>query len=105
LSSPSTPYRAPAPPDPAPILATTGPDIPGHRITQIVGIVQGTVGAELALTAKQAANVHRETRRAALANLLIEARDLGSHAVIGLRFEATAQVIGAYGTAVRVQPI
>jgi uncharacterized protein YbjQ (UPF0145 family) len=106
MSTPSTPYRAPEPPEPTPILVTTGMDVPGHRVAQILGVVQGFAFREAyALPSKKNAQEQLDARRKALADLVDEATELRAHAVIGVRYDSTERDFLAYGTAVRLQSL
>lgn len=96
------PYRSGEAP-PAPIVVTTGEEIPGAFVVAILGVVRGVAlrrspvleGTELesAIAARQAA----ETR------LVEEAKGLRAEAVIGMRYDSNDREVVAYGTAVRLQ--
>jgi uncharacterized protein YbjQ (UPF0145 family) len=45
----------------------------------------------------------RVTRDTAATRLLDEARGLGANAIIGMRYDSTADEVCAYGTAVRIE--
>jgi uncharacterized protein YbjQ (UPF0145 family) len=95
-----TPYRGPsnAPPSPSQIVVTTGPDIPGFRITKVLAVVQG-----VAMRPPGADNASaRATRDTAALRLLEEARGLGANAIIAMRYDSTTEEVCAYGTAVRI---
>lgn len=97
--------------------------IPGHRITELRGLVQGNtirakhlgrdigagfknlVGGEL----RAYTELMTEARREALDRMLEQARQLGGNAVVNVRFTTTNVASGAaelyaYGTAVVVVP-
>jgi len=97
--------------------------IPGYRIAEIKGIVQGNtvrakhlgrdigaalknvVGGEL----KGYTELLTEARREAMERMLAQANELGANAVINVRFSTSAVTQGAaeiyaYGTAVIVEP-
>lgn len=97
--------------------------IPGHRVVDLVGLVQGNtirakhlgrdigaglknlVGGEL----RSYTELMTEARREAMERMVGQARELGANAIVNVRF-TTSQVAGgaaelyAYGTAVRVEP-
>ena len=114
------PFRG-AHPEAALVIVTTGPDLAGHDITEYLGIVrgivvratsigQGLVGAFKGLAGgniKEYVDVCDAARQEAYLLMMKHARDIGAHAVIGMRYDATEFVQGAtevlaYGTAVRV---
>jgi uncharacterized protein YbjQ (UPF0145 family) len=97
--------------------------IPGHRVVELVGLVQGNtirakhlgrdigaglknlVGGEL----RAYTELMTEARREAMERMVAQARELGANAIVNVRF-TTSQVAGgaaelyAYGTAVTVAP-
>lgn len=105
------------------ILVTTGNEIAGRRTTEFLGIVrgivvrspsigQGIVGAFKLIAGgniKEYAEVCEAARHEAYVQMMQHAEQLGAHAVIGMRYDATdfmqgvAEVL-AYGTAVRLDP-
>lgn len=104
------------------MIVTTSSTIAGQRVTRTLGIVRGNtirarhlgrdimaglknlVGGEIEEYTKMMA----ESREQALDRMIAEARTLGGHAVIDVRF-STAYVMGqaaeilAYGTAVTLE--
>lgn len=93
--------------------------IPGMRISQVLGLVQGNtvrakhVGRDIAATLKNLVGGELtgytellvESRREALARMLAQARQLGANAVVNVRFATSSITAGAaelycYGTAV-----
>lgn len=97
--------------------------IPGMRIVQMRGIVQGNtvrakhVGRDIAASFKNIVGgelkgyteLLTEARRDALERMLAQARQLGANAVVNVRFSTSAVTAGAaemfaYGTAVIVEP-
>ncbi len=97
--------------------------VPGFRISEIKGLVQGNtvrakhagrdiaaglknlVGGEL----KGYTELLTESRREALERMLAQAQQLGANAVVNIRFTTSAVTAGAaelyaYGTAVVVEP-
>ncbi len=93
-----SPYRGSAPGAPSPIVVTTGPDVPGFRITHILAVVNG-----VALRSRDGGYAAARTaREAAAARLLEEARGLGANAIISMRFDSTGDEVCAYGTAVAI---
>lgn len=96
--------------------------IPGMKITQIKGLVQGNtvrakhVGRDIAATLKNLVGGELtgytellvESRREALARMLAQAQQLGANAVVNVRFATSSITAGAaelycYGTAVVVR--
>ena len=98
--------------------------IPGHRITSVLGIVQGNtvrakhagrdiaaglknlVGGEL----KGYTELLTESRREALQRMLGQAQQLNANAVVNVRFTTSSVTSGAsemyaYGTAVFAEPV
>ena len=103
------------------MLVTTGNDIPGHRITEVVGIVRGIVvrspGIKQGLLGglkqfiggniESYAQVCEQARRDAYDRMVTHAEEEGADAVIAMRYDATefAQAtteVLAYGTAVKI---
>jgi len=97
--------------------------IPGMRIAQVKGIVQGNtvrakhVGRDIAASLKNIVGgelggyteLLTEARRQALERMLAQAEQLGANAVVNVRFSTSAVTSGAaeiyaYGTAVIVEP-
>lgn len=93
--------------------------IPGHRILEIKGLVQGNtvrakhVGRDIAASLKNLVGGELsgytellvESRREALARMLAQAQQLGANAVVNVRFATSSITAGAaelycYGTAV-----
>ena len=100
------------------IVATT-PDVPGHKIEKVLGLVRGNtirsrhLGHDIKAGFKNIAGgeMHEytklmaEAREQAIDRMLEEAQALGADAVIGLRFQTCEIAKGAaemlcYGTAV-----
>ena len=97
--------------------------IPGMRIVQVKGIVQGNtvrakhVGRDIAASFKNIVGgelkgyteLLTEARREALRRMIAQAEELGANAVVNVRFSTSAVTAGAaeiyaYGTAVVVAP-
>ena len=97
--------------------------IPGMRVAQVKGIVQGNtvrakhVGRDIAASLKNIVGgelggyteLLTEARRQALERMLAQAEQLGANAVVNVRFSTSAVTSGAaeiyaYGTAVIVEP-
>lgn len=98
--------------------------IPGMRIVEVRGLVQGNtvrakhVGRDIAAGLKNLVGgelkgyteLLTEARRQALERMLAQAAQLGANAVLNVRFSTSAVTAGAaemysYGTAVMVEPI
>lgn len=97
--------------------------IPGMRIVQVKGIVQGNtvrakhVGRDIAASFKNIVGgelkgyteLLTEARREALRRMMAQGEELGANAVVNVRFSTSAVTAGAaeiyaYGTAVVVAP-
>lgn len=104
------------------ILVTTANDVAGHQVSQYLGIVrgivvrspnigQGIVGAFRSLAGgniREFADVCEAARHDAYTQMLGHAEELGAHAIIAMRYDATEFMQGAtevlaYGTAVRLE--
>ncbi|MFH1748603.1 MAG: YbjQ family protein [Planctomycetota bacterium] len=98
--------------------------IPGVRIVQTLGIVQGNtvrakhIGRDIAAGFKNIiggelrgyTELLTEARREALERMMAQAQQLGANAVVNVRFSTSAVTAGAaelyaYGTAVNVEPL
>lgn len=97
--------------------------IPGVRVTQVKGLVQGNtvrakhIGRDIAASFKNIVGgelkgyteLLTESRREALERMLAQAEQLGANAVVNVRFSTSSVTQGAaemyaYGTAVVVEP-
>jgi uncharacterized protein YbjQ (UPF0145 family) len=97
--------------------------VPGYRITQFLGMVQGNTvrakhaGRDIAASLKNLiggelkgyTELLTESRRQATERMLAQADQLGANAVLNVRFTTSAVTGGAaelyaYGTAVIVEP-
>lgn len=104
-----------------PMLVVTTDDLPGYQILRVLGEVIGATGrhrnpfADNVLTLKDGSanprlSRHLERhRRAAVDDMVQQARKIGANAVVGMRFDhrEISQAWGemcAYGTAVLVAP-
>ena len=103
------------------MIVTTTNNIPGRNISETLGVVFGScvqtkhlgkdIGAGLRSVvggeAKGYTELMEEARRTAMARMLEDAKKLGAHAIVGMRY-ATAQTMVnaaeliAFGTAVKV---
>src|SRR3954470_3834084 len=106
------------------MLITTGNELPGYDITQVLGEVFGltvrsrNIGSQLGAGLKSLVGgelrgmttMLADGRKQALQRLTEEAQGGGGNAIIGMRFDTsefanTGTEIYAYGTAVVVEPI
>lgn len=106
-----------------PILVVTMNDVPGHRITSVIGEVCGlTVRARNVFSnaganfrtmfggeAKGYTKLLSDSRQEAVDRLKAETARLGGNAVIAMRYDSgeiadIMNEVAAYGTAVRVEP-
>lgn len=101
------------------MLITTGNEIPGYKVAQILGVVKGNtvrarnigrdigagfkniVGGEI----KTYTEMIAQSREEAMNRMINQAIDMGAHAIIGMRFMTSMIMQGAsemlaYGTAV-----
>lgn len=117
-------YRGPAAATGNAIIVTTGNDVAGYRVVEYLGVVrgivvraasigQGLVGAFKQLgggNIQEYVDVCEAARQDAYLLMMEHAQELGAHAIIGMRYDATEFMQGttevlAYGTAVRLDPI
>jgi uncharacterized protein YbjQ (UPF0145 family) len=101
------------------IIVTTANDVSGYRVSQYLGVVRGIVvrtlniGAGILAGFKQLAggnikeyvDVCETARHEAYAQMMAHAEEMGAHAIIAMRYDATEFSQGvtevlAYGTAV-----
>jgi uncharacterized protein YbjQ (UPF0145 family) len=114
----ANPYRVGAEMNQEIIVSTTN-EVEGHRVERYLGIVRGIVvrsasfgqsfvGAFRSLAGgniKEWTKVCEEARHDAFLQMLGHAREIGAHAILGMRYDATEFMQGAtevlaYGTAV-----
>ena len=105
------------------MLIVTANDIPGYRVTKVIGEVNGltvrtrNVGAQIGASLKALGGGElrgltrqlQESRAEALTRLSEAAEAAGANAVIAMRYDSnelagTFQEILAYGTAVVIEP-
>lgn len=86
-----------------PIVITTGTEIPGCRIVKILGVTRGIALRRPPADGEQPLLPALAVRRDAELRLIDEARVLGAHAVIGMRYDSNDVEVVAYGTAVWMQ--
>lgn len=103
------------------MIVTTGNEVPGHRITEVIGIVRGIVvrspGIKQGILGgfkqfiggniESFAQVCDQARRDAYKRMVEHAEEKEADAIIGMRYDATefAQAtteVLAYGTAVKI---
>ncbi len=103
------------------ILVVSAPELPGYRITEVLGLVRGNtvrarhIGRDILALFRNivGGEVHEyrklmaESREQALDQMIDEARELGADAVISVRMTTSMIAQGmaellTYGTAVRV---
>jgi uncharacterized protein YbjQ (UPF0145 family) len=106
------------------MLISTMNDLPGYKITRVIGEVNGltvrtrNVGAQIGAALKSIGGGElrgltkqlQESRAEALSRLAEAATELGATAVVAMRYDSnelagTFQEILAYGTAVVAEPI
>jgi uncharacterized protein YbjQ (UPF0145 family) len=104
------------------IAVTTTNDVVGYRVTHYLGIVRGivvrspSIGQGIVGAFKQLAggniseyvDVCEAARHEAYVHMMQHAEQLGAHAIIGMRYDATefaqgATEVLAYGTALRIE--
>ena len=105
------------------MIVVTTETIPGYRITQVKGLVQGStvrskhVGRDIAAGFKNLVGgelkgyteLLTEARREAMSRMLAQAQELRADAVVNVRYSTSAITTGAsemlaYGTAVTIVP-
>ncbi|MCD6368859.1 MAG: YbjQ family protein [Thermoproteales archaeon] len=105
------------------VIVTTTPEIPGYKVTKVIGFVHGSsvrtrgiggkiiAGIEAIVGGRGTAYLHEleKAREEAINHLKSKARQMGANAVIGVDVETTEILEGfiivtAYGTAVVVKP-
>ena len=103
------------------MIVTTGNDLPGYRITEVIGIVRGIVvrspgikqgflgGLKQLIGGNNEAfaQVCDQARKDAYQRLVSHAEDKEADAIIGMRYDATefaqsTTEVLAYGTAVKI---
>lgn len=103
------------------IIITTGNDIPGKQITQVLGVVRGNtvrsrnIGRDIAAgfrnivggEVKTYTQMTIDAREEAFNRMVNQAIDLGADAIIAMRFTTSMVMQGAsemlaYGTAVKL---
>ncbi|HTY42264.1 MAG TPA: YbjQ family protein [Thermoanaerobaculia bacterium] len=104
-------------------FTTTGPDIPGYRVTRSLGIVRGIVVRSRSIVGTIGAGIQslfggnitlwtemcEHARQEAFDLMARHAEQMGANAVVAFRYDATEVSAGvtevlAYGTAVVVEP-
>ncbi|ODN30024.1 YbjQ family protein [Fervidobacterium thailandense] len=104
------------------MIVTTTDYVPGYEVTEVLGIVTGSIvnskhlGKDIAAAFKTLAGgeikgyteLLNESRKIAVQRMITEAEKLGADAVIGLRFGSSSVMQGAaeilaYGTAVKLR--
>lgn len=104
------------------MIYTTTPDVPGHEIEAVLGVVSGNVvqskhvGRDIGAALKTIiggeikgyTDMLTEARQIAISRLVDEARKLNADAVVNIRFATSSIMSGAaeilaYGTAVRLK--
>lgn len=97
--------------------------VPGHRVSQVLGLVQGNtvrakhLGRDIAAGLKNLVGGELrgytqllvESRNQAIARMIDQARQLGANAIVNVRLSTSAVTAGAaelycYGTAVQIEP-
>lgn len=104
------------------MIYTTTPDVPGHEIDAVLGVVSGNVvqskhvGRDIGAALKTIiggeikgyTDMLTEARHISISRLVDEARKLNADAVVNIRFSTSSIMSGAaeilaYGTAVRLK--
>lgn len=107
----------------APLILVNTETIPGQRVRQVLGLVQGNtvrakhLGRDIAAGFKNVVGgelrgyteLLEESRQEAVNRMMGQARQLGANAVVNVRFSTSAVTGGAaelyaYGTAVIIEP-
>lgn len=104
------------------MIQTTTDEIPGKKVTRVIGLVRGNtirarhIGKDIAAAFKNIAGgeitdytkMMAESREQAIDRMVEEAASLGANAIVGIRFTTSSVMQGAaeiliYGTAVVVE--
>ena len=85
------------------VVVTTGPDVPGRVVVEILGVVRGIALRRKPSAGEAPLEQAIAVRRAAEQRLIEEADQLRAHAVICMRYDSSDSEIVAYGTAVRLR--
>ena len=105
------------------MIITNTETVAGHKITKVLGLVQGNTvrakhaGRDIAASFKNLVGgelrgyteLLTESRREAVQRMIAQAQQLGANAIVNIRFTTSAVTAGAsemyaYGTAVVLQP-
>jgi uncharacterized protein YbjQ (UPF0145 family) len=105
------------------MIVVTTETLPGYRITEVKGMVQGNtvrakhVGRDIMAAFKNVVGgelagyteMLTESRQQAMDRMVDQAEELGANAIVNVRYTTSAVTQGAaellaYGTAVRVEP-
>ena len=105
----------------AEIIVTTAFDVPGRKISKVIGIVKGNtirsrnLGRDIAAGFKSLiggeiktfTNLISQAREEAFNRMVNEAKEMGANAIIGMNFTSSTVMKGAseilaYGTAVKI---
>jgi uncharacterized protein YbjQ (UPF0145 family) len=98
------PYRAPAAPEAHPVFVTTAPEVPGHRVALVLGVVHGFgLRPRPQRTTAKTIEEANAARHAAFTDLVAEATRVGADAIVGFRYDSDDGYVVACGTAVRVE--
>jgi uncharacterized protein YbjQ (UPF0145 family) len=103
------------------MIVTTGVDLPGYKVTEILAVVRGVIVRAPSIkqgvlggfksffggNIESFAEVCDKARQDAFERMVVLAKELGADAIIGMRYDATefAQAtteVLAYGTAVKI---
>jgi uncharacterized protein YbjQ (UPF0145 family) len=104
------------------VLVTTTNEVGGYRVVEYLGIVRGIIVRSPTLgqgitggfktifggNISEYASVCEAARHEAYEQMLVHAEQMGAHAILGMRYDATEFAEGvtevlAYGTAVRLE--
>jgi uncharacterized protein YbjQ (UPF0145 family) len=88
---------------PAQVVVTTGTEIPGTRVTQLLGVVRGIALRRPHAEDESTIGPFIAVRQAAEFRMIEEAKLLSADAVIGMRYDSNEIEVVAYGTAVRLE--
>jgi len=107
------------------IVVVTTPELPGHEVVKVLGVVHGLTVRTRGVGGKFVAGVEgilggevtsytsecEKARKESLERLVKNAREMGANAIISVDFETsdilqgTATIFAAYGTAVIARPL
>ncbi|MBX3232816.1 MAG: heavy metal-binding domain-containing protein [Labilithrix sp.] len=100
-----SPYRSAEPQVQTNVAVTTGTEVPGCRVKQLLGVVRGIALRRERGPDEPPLGPFTAARQAAEYRMIEEAKLLRADAVIGMRYDSNEIEVVAYGTAVRLEEV